>query len=64
MPVSREMASSMSIAIGTFNAHVIFIGDNDSTGEMRVSDNGSVVLTGNLVPRPSGFQALGPPRFR
>jgi hypothetical protein len=44
---------------GTFNAHVIFIGDNDSTGELRVSDNGSVVLTGNLVPRPSGFQAGG-----
>ena len=44
---------------GTFNAHVIFIGDNDSSGELRVSDNGSVVLTGNLVPRPSGFQAMG-----
>ena len=44
---------------GTFNAHVIFIGDNDSTGELRVSDTGSVVLTGNLVPRPSGFQAGG-----
>jgi hypothetical protein len=44
---------------GTFNAHVIFIGDNDATGELRVSDNGSVVLTGNLVPRPSGFQAGG-----
>ena len=44
---------------GTFNAHVIFIGDNDSTGELRVSDNGSVILTGNLVPRPSGFQAEG-----
>lgn len=44
---------------GTFNAHVIFIGDNDSSGEIRVSDSGSVVLTGNLVPRPSGFQANG-----
>lgn len=44
---------------GTFNAHVIFIGDNDATGEIRVSDSGSVVLTGNLVPRPSGFQAGG-----
>jgi hypothetical protein len=44
---------------GSFRAHVIFIGDNDSSGELRVSDNGSVVLTGNLVPRPSGFQALG-----
>jgi len=44
---------------GTFNAHVIFIGDNDATGELRVSDTGSVVLTGNLVPRPSGFQAGG-----
>jgi hypothetical protein len=42
-----------------FNAHVIFIGDNDSTGELRVADSGSVVLTGNLVPRPSGFQAGG-----
>lgn len=44
---------------GTFNAHVIFIGDNDATGELRVADAGSVVLTGNLVPRPSGFQAGG-----
>jgi hypothetical protein len=44
---------------GTFNAHVIFLGDNDSKGEIRVSDTGSVVLTGNLVPRPSGFQAGG-----
>lgn len=44
---------------GSFRAHVIFIGDNDSTGELRVSDNGSVILTGNLVPRPSGFFAAG-----
>lgn len=45
---------------GSFNAHVIFIGDNDSTGELRVADAGSVVLTGNLVPRPSaGVQAGG-----
>ncbi|QEG34733.1 hypothetical protein Pr1d_20150 [Bythopirellula goksoeyrii] len=44
---------------GTFNAHVIFIGDRDSTGELRVSDTGSVVLTGNLVARPSGFEAGG-----
>jgi hypothetical protein len=45
---------------GTFNAHVIFIGDNDSTGELRVADAGAVVLTGNLVPRPSGpLQAGG-----
>ena len=44
---------------GTFNAHVIFIADQDATGEVRVSDTGSVVLTGNLVPRPSGFQAGG-----
>jgi hypothetical protein len=44
---------------GMFNAHVIFIGDNDATGEIRVADNGAVVLTGNLVPRPSGFQAGG-----
>lgn len=44
---------------GTFNAHVIFIGDGDATGELRVADTGSVVLTGNLVPRPSGFQAAG-----
>jgi len=46
-------------ANGTFNAHVIFIGDNDATGEIRVSEHGAVVLTGNLVPRPSGFQAGG-----
>jgi len=44
---------------GSFSAHVIFIGDNDSTGELRVSGNGSVMLTDNLVPRPSGFQAMG-----
>ncbi len=44
---------------GSFRGHVIFVADNDATGELRVSDNGSVVLTGNLVPRPSGFQAGG-----
>lgn len=44
---------------GSFSAHVIFIGDNDSTGELRVAGNGSVILTDNLVPRPSGFQAMG-----
>jgi hypothetical protein len=46
-------------ASGSFSANVIFIADNDSTGELRVADNGSVVLTGSLVPRPSGFQAAG-----
>jgi len=35
------------------------LADNDATGELRVADTGSVVLTGNLVPRPSGFQAGG-----
>jgi hypothetical protein len=40
---------------GSFNAHVIFIADNDATGEIHISDNGSVVLTDNLVPRPAGF---------
>lgn len=49
---------------GTFNGHVIFIGDNDATGEVRVSDTGSVVLTGNLLPRPSGFQAQGSATIR
>jgi hypothetical protein len=44
---------------GSFRGHVIFIGDNDATGELRVSENGSVVLTGNLVPRPSGFFPAG-----
>ena len=44
---------------GSFRAHVIFIADNDSTGEVRVSNNGSVILTGNLVPRPSGFFPAG-----
>jgi hypothetical protein len=44
---------------GSFRAHVIFIADNDATGEVRVSGNGSVQLTGNLVPRPSGLQAGG-----
>lgn len=39
---------------GTFNAHVIFIADNGSIGEVRVSDTGKVELTGNLVPRPAG----------
>ena len=43
----------------TFSAMVIFIADNSSVGELRVSDHGSVVLSDNLVPRPSGFQALG-----
>ena len=35
---------------GSFSAMVIFIGDSDSTGELRVSGNGSVTLTDNLVP--------------
>ncbi|RIK88932.1 MAG: hypothetical protein DCC67_00155 [Planctomycetota bacterium] len=47
---------------GSFRAHVIFIADNDATGEIRVADNGSVTLTGNLMPRPSGFQAGGAAR--
>jgi hypothetical protein len=44
---------------GSFKAHVVFIGATDSTGELRVSGNGSVILTGNLVPRPDGFFAMG-----
>ena len=43
----------------TFGAMVIFIADNSSIGELRVSDHGSVTLTDNLVPRPSGFQPIG-----
>jgi hypothetical protein len=43
----------------TFNGMFVFVGDNSSVGEIRVSDHGSVILTGNLAPRPSGFQALG-----
>ncbi|MGD9636714.1 MAG: PEP-CTERM sorting domain-containing protein [Pirellulales bacterium] len=35
---------------GSFSAHVIFLGDSDSTGELRISGNGSVALTDNLVP--------------
>jgi hypothetical protein len=35
---------------GKFTAHVIFIGDGDSDGVVRISDNGSVKLTGSLVP--------------
>jgi hypothetical protein len=44
---------------GSFRAHVIFIADNDSTGQITIADNGSVVLTSNLVPRPSGFFPQG-----
>lgn len=49
---------------GSFSAHVIFVGDRDSSGELRVADNGSVVLTGNLVPRPSDFFAGGSATIR
>ena len=35
---------------GTFSAMVIFIGDSDSHGELRVSGHGSVTLANNLVP--------------
>lgn len=35
---------------GSFSAHVIFIAANDGVGELRVSGNGSVTLTDNLVP--------------
>ncbi len=38
---------------GTFGAMVIFLGDGDSDGELRVSGNGSVVLSDNLVPNIS-----------
>ena len=43
---------------GSFQANVIFIADNDATGELRVSDNGSVVLTDNLVARPNSTPSL------
>jgi PEP-CTERM motif len=39
---------------GTFSAMVIFIGDQDSDGELRVSGHGSVTLANNLAPRPAG----------
>src|SRR5262245_56537700 len=35
---------------GAFTANVIFIGDSDSHGELRISGNGSVTLNDNLVP--------------
>ena len=35
---------------GSFSAHVIFLGSTDGDGEVRVSGNGSVTLTDNLVP--------------
>lgn len=35
---------------GSFSAHVIFLGATDGDGELRVSGNGSVILTDNLVP--------------
>jgi PEP-CTERM motif len=38
---------------GTFTANVIFLGDSDSHGELRVSGNGSVVLNANLQPNVS-----------
>jgi hypothetical protein len=34
---------------GSFSAHVIFLGVTDGDGEVRVSGNGSVTLTDNLV---------------
>jgi PEP-CTERM motif len=37
----------------TFSAMVIFLGDQDSDGELRVSGHGSVTLTDNLVPLSS-----------
>lgn len=35
---------------GTFLANVIFLGDSDSHGELRISGHGSVTLNDNLVP--------------
>jgi hypothetical protein len=35
---------------GTFTGNVIFIGDSDSHGELRVSGHGSVTLNDSLVP--------------
>jgi PEP-CTERM motif len=41
---------------GSFSAMVIFIGDSDSDGELRVSGNGTVTLADNLVPNvATGF---------
>jgi hypothetical protein len=36
--------------MGKYTGHVIFIGDGDSDGVLRVSDSGSVKLTGSLIP--------------
>jgi hypothetical protein len=41
---------------GSFSAHVIFLGDDDSSGELVVRGNGSVTLTDNLVPNINGHR--------
>jgi len=38
---------------GSFSAMVIFLGDQDSDGELRISGHGSVTLSDNLVPLSS-----------
>lgn len=48
-PNGLEGAGLLNVE-GSFGAHVIFLGATDGDGELRVSGNGSVILTDNLVP--------------
>jgi len=49
-PVGGLQGNGLLNVEGSFSAHVIFVGVDDGTGEVRVSGNGSLTLTDNLVP--------------
>lgn len=49
-PIGGLQGNGLLNVEGSFGGHVIFLGVDDGTGEIRVSGNGSLTLTDNLVP--------------
>jgi hypothetical protein len=49
-PVGGLRGKGLLNVEGSFSAHVIFLGVDDGDGTVRVSGNGSLTLTDNLVP--------------
>jgi hypothetical protein len=49
-PVGGLRGKGLLNVEGSFGAHVIFLGVDDGDGTIRVSGNGSLTLTDNLVP--------------
>jgi hypothetical protein len=49
-PIGGLQGEGLLNVEGSFSAHVIFVGVDDGDGVVRVSGNGSLTLTDNLVP--------------